>query len=221
MKFEVVPVTKLKPSKYNPPDRVESGISSLMNNVKKNMECTEYGLLAPIVVANDYTIIDGHRRYTVAVNLGIKKVPVIKHNSSSHELHIADGMWVSANNDTNMISGHQWLWRYMNGVSVAAKPLSRIKTLEKWLGKRSATALFKKILARGQSANTYQFGMGRYRAYTGKTSVQHMKKVAYYLLNVETSYRVRCAIEEFIPVNVLIYCVETRQKIASDFRVAS
>ena len=149
MKFEVVPVAKLKPSKYNPPDRVESGIGSLMTNVKKNMECTEYGLLAPIVVANDYTIIDGHRRYTVAVNLGIKKVPVIKHNSSSHELHIADGMWVSANNDTNMISGHQWLWRYMNGVSVAAKPFPELRHWRSGLVKSLPLHCLRKSLQEG------------------------------------------------------------------------
>ena len=219
MKFEVVPVEKLKMSKYNPPERVEKGISSLKKNIERNLTCTEYGLLSPIITADDYTVIDGHRRVVNFIKLGFKKIPIIRHNSSSAELY--DTMWVDSNCDTQMISGHQWLWRYMKGVSVAKKPLSRIRSLEKWLGKTSATSLFKRILARGDAANTYQFAMGRYRKYTGKTSKQEMKKLAYYMLNVEGSNRVRTAMDNFMPANMLIYCVESRQKFKGDFRVAN
>ena len=35
MKFEVVPVEKLKMSKYNPPERVEKGIGSLKKNIER------------------------------------------------------------------------------------------------------------------------------------------------------------------------------------------
>ena len=219
MKFEVVPIEKLKASKYNPPERVTTHIPSLVKNIRKNKQITEYGLLAPIVVAQDYTVIDGHRRLTVMKSLGAEKVPVIRHNSTSSEMF--DNMWVDSNKDTDKISGNQWLWRYMHGATVEQKALSRIKCLERWLGLNSATNLFKIILDKGQSANTYQFAMGLYRKYTGHTTMPHMKKVAYYLLYVDSAYRMKASITAFIPVELLVDSVMNRKPIITDWQVAS
>ena len=105
-------LSKLIPSKYNPPQRSRK-VKTLAANINEN------GLLQPITVANDFTIVDGHRR-VMALKLLCKEtnkqydevtVPVIQHNSNSHELY--DKMFISANKDTMLLNGHQYLWRYM------------------------------------------------------------------------------------------------------------
>ena len=54
---------------------------------------------------------------------------------------------------------------------------------------------------------------------TNKTqkNTAHMRKLAYYLLNVETCYRVKSAIRYFIPIRLLVDSVNNRKKIRSEF----
>ena len=44
-----------------------------------------------------------------------------------------------------------------------------------------------------------------------------MRQLAYFLLNVETPYRVKSAIAHFIPVNTLRKCVTKKKKIDIKF----
>lgn len=208
MRYITPLLSELIPSKYNPPQRVNK-VSALANNIKDN------GLLQPITVANDFTIVDGHRR-VMALKLLNKdaskvKVPVIQHNSNSHELY--DRMFISANKDTMLLNGHQYLWRYMQGKEIPKSFLSRIKNIESWIGKSHAKGMFRRILDMNHSANTYAMCMGMYRRYTNKKGLQHMRDLAYYLLNVENCYRVKSAIVYFIPVDELTHSVVNKKKL--------
>ena len=78
MKFKQFAVGDLKMSAFNPPVRHVQGMPALMKNIKEN------GLIVPIVIANDCTIVDGHRRYVGMKKLGYKKIPCVQHNTSSH-----------------------------------------------------------------------------------------------------------------------------------------
>jgi len=223
MEFKRVPLSEIVPSPHNPPQRIMgSRILKLKSNIMKTLDHKSEGegnLIQPITVAYDMTICDGHRRYQALVlaakERGLKRseveVPIIKHNSSSSDVY--DAMWVDANSDTMLINGAQCLWRYLQGVPIPQKYLSRIKTLEKWLGKEYADGMFRRIMNKGQSANTYQYIIGIYRAYTNKTSKAEMKKFVYYLLNVENAYRVKSSIAMFIPVDTLLNCVHQREKL--------
>ena len=66
------PVSKLKPSNYNPRTISEKDLKALVKNMNK------YGTLE-ILVANQRTgnIISGHQRLKAAILLGMKKLPVI------------------------------------------------------------------------------------------------------------------------------------------------
>ena len=219
MKYKVCALNELISSPYNPPQRTNKGMTALVTNILEN------GLLQPIVVANEMTIIDGHRRKQamqyIAQAKGIKEsempVSVIQHNSSSEEMY--DKLFVSSNKDTMLLNGHQYLWRYMNKASIPKKHLSRIKCLEKWLGKKYATGMFRRILDNGHSANTYQMCIGIYRTYTDETSKAHMRQLAYYLLNVSNCYRVKSSIANYIPVETLVKCVKDRKPIITLFSV--
>jgi len=218
MIFKRVPLNTLVPSPYNPPSR-ERKVEELARNIK------EYGLLVPIIVSSDLTVVDGHRR-TMAFKLIAKqdgkkesevKVPIIQHNSDSDAVY--DSMFISANKDTMLINGNQYLWRYMNGASVDSRNLSRIRWIEKALGATYAKGMFARILERGQSASSYQMSMGMYCRYTNTspTNKADMRKLAYYMLNVESSYRVKTAIAHFIPIDVLKECVKENKKIEASF----
>tara|TARA_R100000808_G_C2142951_1_gene150740 strand:- start:1539 stop:2204 length:666 start_codon:yes stop_codon:yes gene_type:complete len=221
MKYRICTLSELVNSPYNPPQRTDKGISALATNIRKN------GLLQPIVVADEMTIIDGHRRRSalemIAKSDGIKpskvKVSIIQHNSKSEELY--DALFISSNKDTMLLNGHQYLWRYMKGAEIPKTHLSRIKCLEKWLGKKYARGMFRRILDNGHSANTYQMCIGIYRTYTSKTTSSHMRKVAYYLLNVENCFRVKAAIANFIPVDTLVKCVNNKKQIVTEFSVGN
>ena len=223
MKYQRIALNTLVPSPYNPPSR-ENKTDILAQNIREN------GLLVPIVVANDLTIVDGHRRHMALQQIakadGNKesevKVSIIRHNSDSHEMY--DRMFIAANTDTMLINGHQYLWRYMKGASVPKYHLSRINWLITALGKNYAHGMFERILREKHSALTYQMVMGIYCRYVGikphkavTSRKTQMRQLAYFLLNVETPYRVKSAIAHFIPVRVLKKCVKDRKRIASKF----
>lgn len=71
MKIKEIEVEKLNPAEYNP-----RKISTRdMNKLKKGI--TEFGLVQPIVINSDMTIIGGHQRVAACRELGILKVPCI------------------------------------------------------------------------------------------------------------------------------------------------
>ena len=211
MRFKQFAVGDLKMSAFNPPVRHVQGMPALMKNIKEN------GLIVPIVIANDCTIVDGHRRYVGMKKLGYEKIPCVQHNTSSHLLY--DTMFLNANKDTMQLNGNQYLWRYMQGAVIPDNFLTRIKCLELWLGKRYAKGMFARILDKGHSASTYQNTMGIYRKYTRLTSKKAMKELAYYLLNVGSNNSVKSAVMFFITADALVRFVKNREVIKADFNV--
>jgi|TARA_R110002012_G_scaffold289498_3_gene482642 hypothetical protein len=211
MQFTTCKVSDLKPSPLNPPQR-KRNVAKLAKSIKQ-----VGGLLQPIVVASNKTIIDGHRRLMACKILGLENVPIIIHNSSSSKEY--DSLFVQTNEHTQLMNGNQYLWRYMNGADVPNYHLTRIKWLEKALGKTYAKGMFERILQENKSANTYQMAMGIYCKYTNKrqTNKKHMRELAYYLLNIENCYRLKSAIAHFIPIKLLVSSVVGKRKLKAEF----
>ena len=67
-----LPVSVLKPAEYNPRKKLKKGDKEY-EKIKNSIE--EFGFADPLVVNKDMTIIGGHQRLTVAVDLGYKVVP--------------------------------------------------------------------------------------------------------------------------------------------------
>ena len=109
MEFATCKVNDLKPSKLNPPQR-ERNVAKLARSIKM------VGLLQPIIIAGNKTVIDGHRRLMACKMLKLEEVPVIKHNSTSSKEY--DKLFVHTNEHTQLMNGNQYLWRYMNGASI-------------------------------------------------------------------------------------------------------
>ena len=70
--LKVLPVTVLKPAEYNPRKKLKPGDKEY-EKIKASIE--EFGFADPLVVNSDMTIIGGHQRLTVAINLGFTEVP--------------------------------------------------------------------------------------------------------------------------------------------------
>ena len=70
--LKVLPVSVLKPAEYNPRKKLKPGDKEY-EKIKNSIE--EFGFADPLVVNSDMTIIGGHQRLTVAMELGYTEVP--------------------------------------------------------------------------------------------------------------------------------------------------
>jgi len=70
--LKVLPVTELKPAEYNPRKKLKPGDREY-EKIKNSIQ--EFGFADPLVVNADMTIIGGHQRLTVAMDIGFTEVP--------------------------------------------------------------------------------------------------------------------------------------------------
>ena len=70
--LKTLPVSDLKPAAYNPRKKLKPGDKEY-EKIKNSIE--EFGFADPLVVNADMTIIGGHQRLTVALDLGYTEVP--------------------------------------------------------------------------------------------------------------------------------------------------
>ena len=70
--LKLLPVSVLKPAEYNPRKKLKPGDKEY-EKIKRSI--IEFGFADPLVVNADMTIIGGHQRLTVAMDLGYTEVP--------------------------------------------------------------------------------------------------------------------------------------------------
>ena len=70
--LKMLPVSELKPAEYNPRKKLKPGDKEY-KKIKNSIE--EFGFADPLVVNSDMTIIGGHQRLSVAMDLGYTEVP--------------------------------------------------------------------------------------------------------------------------------------------------
>ena len=206
MVFKTMLLSKLKFNPLNPvirTDDTHNGFKSLVSNIRKN------GLLVPIIVANDGTVIDGNRRLTALTILGVKKVPVVMHNSTSHKNF--DNLFLACNEDTMQINACQELERYLNGAKVKSVTYYNIKKVEEIGGRRS----LRQIVNVGKSPITFSIGLSQLRNYTGRTDKLFLRKALRWMLTTGSAYRLKSAISEFVPVPRLVKAIETATPLVS------
>lgn len=120
MQVKRVKISELKGARYNPKSR---SVGSRLKRLVASL--TEIGLIYPISVSKDMTIIDGHRRVAAATIVGWDEVPVL-----INEHDDANKVYAHVNSTGEMMSGLQVLQVYMiEPDAVAAKTR---KTIEKW-----------------------------------------------------------------------------------------
>lgn len=71
MNISNIPIGNLKPAEYNP----RKISREMLNALKKNIK--QFGLVDPLIVNKDMTIIGGHQRFKACMELGFKEIPCI------------------------------------------------------------------------------------------------------------------------------------------------
>jgi site-specific DNA-methyltransferase (adenine-specific) len=79
MKIEKVKIHDLKPAEYNPRKMTNKQYEDLKNSLEK------FGCVDPIIINSDNTIVGGHQRVRIMVELGATQVPVVRVNLSKED----------------------------------------------------------------------------------------------------------------------------------------
>ena len=201
MVFKTMLINKLKFNPLNPVIRTDDthhGFKALVTNIRKN------GLLTPIIVASNGTVIDGNRRLTALKILGVKKAPVVMHNSTSHK--VFDDLFVACNEDTMPINACQELERYLNGAKVKSSTYTAIKRVEEIGGRKT----LRQIVNLNKSPVTFSIGIGQVRTYTGREDTVFLRQALKWMLHTGSAYRLKAAINELTPVPRIISAIENK-----------
>jgi len=175
MTFKTMLLSKISFNPKNPvirTDETHMGFKSLVTNIRKN------GLLAPIIVATNGTVIDGNRRLTALRHLGVKEAPVVMHNSTSNK--VFDELFVACNEDTMSINACQELERYLNGAKVKLSTYGAIKKIEEVGGRKT----LRQIVNLNKSPITFAIALAQVRTHTGRTDKVFLRKALKWMFTV-------------------------------------
>ena len=75
MQIEKISISKLNPAQYNPRVRLQPGDAEY-EKLKRSIQT--FGYIDPIIINADGTIIGGHQRYYVLLDLGYDEIDVVK-----------------------------------------------------------------------------------------------------------------------------------------------
>lgn len=97
---------KLVPAAFNPPSRTAP---KALKALRANIE--QHGILVPLLVSRSMRIGAGHRRHQIALELGLKQVPVIFFDNSLNSLA---ELWGAEGRSTKSMNGKEWfhMWFY-------------------------------------------------------------------------------------------------------------
>ncbi len=71
LRIEYVSLDKVRPNTYNPNRQSDHDFQLLLKSIGED------GFTQPVVVAEDYTIVDGEHRWRAAAHLGMSTIPVV------------------------------------------------------------------------------------------------------------------------------------------------
>ena len=205
--YELVELSKITESKYNPvlrTDRSSSQYKQLKASIQTN------GLIVPIVLNSEYKVVDGHRRLNCFKDLGCSAIPAFINRHVDNDNY--DYVFMITNKNSMKINAAQETERYLAGATeISPKILKAIKSLEEIGG----TKCIQRVVDDKKSPNTFLIGISMYCSYTKKKTRKDQRKCLYWMLNVGTAYRLKTAMNFFIPAEILIDCVENRKDITA------
>ena len=202
MNLVTMKVKDVKRNDDNPPIRTDrdNKFKKLLTSVSK------YGLISPIVVSSNNVLINGTRRLAVHKDLGKKTIKAIRHNSDSH---LRFDEYFVESNVVEVISGSQWAWRYLRGASVPSK----LRSIFSFLKTVGGEACLKRMVELKKSPVSFAIGVSMFRNYTGNMSNTMAKKVIYWMLYVDSAYRLKSLIGEYVPMQILVNAIKEKKQI--------
>lgn len=83
LKVEYAPIEKIKPNDYNPNRQSDHDFEMLCRSIEED------GFTQPIIVLDDYTIVDGEHRWRAGKTVGLKELPVVKVDMTKEQARVS------------------------------------------------------------------------------------------------------------------------------------
>ena len=120
-------------------------------------------------------------------------------------------MFTALHVDTEKITAVQECERWLKGATnISNRVLRSIEALERYVGKTKAKYTIQACVTQNVSPTTLSCAISQYAEYANNKTVGQLRKVAYYLLNISTPWKVRVAIDSFMPIETLNECIAQR-----------
>lgn len=209
-KVVVVATGTLIESPINPDFRTEAG-KSLTKLEEGIIEAG--GIIQPIIVSNDWRVIDGHRRLQAAKNLGYAEVPVIK---SPLSLQIG---WRILNDTSLAIQSDGWVQAHYKGMAIENIPKperTRITEIKRLIGDEGFTEIAEREMS-SHVLNVAKFA-ARYieqRKGNERATDETTRSVLLWLIRLRQQFAVRSAIKQGMNPKVLRYSIENNLEIST------
>lgn len=227
MEMLTLNIKDLSLSPLNPSTRTKAKrLRTLKANLSKN------GQLTPIIVKRIHTsvtqtknkpttlnvlrVVDGHRRTHCLQELGHKTVQALVLTNNANY----DETFTALHSDTMKISTVQECERWLKGAKcISNRVMAIIGELQEMLGKTTARQVISRCVMSETSPGTLHKSIKKYSCYTGKDTRANNKEIAYWLLNISKPWILVRAIDSFIPVELLLECVDNKVNIPADWAI--
>lgn len=190
MKQTKVPVNSLKYAPHNPPTRsILANIQPLMNSMELR------GLIYPIIIDLNDTIIEGHRRTAAAIILGWETIPayIVKDVDAA-------SLFGELNTTSRKLNGAEALYVWFhNPLAVVPSQRIRFKEMQTTIGRKVVA----RIVDKGLSFNVFSLAR-RLSIYCGHKDYTMIKATTEWLLDCPCTIDVRKAMQGHIsPIKIM------------------
>lgn len=181
-KYRELKVGDIKAAPYNPANRVaERKLKQLADSMSR------YGLIYPVVVDAEHTLIDGHRRRAAAQMLGWETIPAVLMNGGTDR----DAVYASVNETSAKMAGNDALGVWLqNPKAVGRRQASTFESMAASIGRD----LVQKVFDDGMSSRVFSTAK-RICRYCDDTSDGTVRAVVEWLLQYAVIGRVMKAME--------------------------
>jgi hypothetical protein len=198
----MVPIDRIKLSGINPASRT----SKRALRVLAESICNLDGIVVPLIVRSDYTLLDGHRRLAAAKELGMTEVPCLIND---------DITYVALNETARKMSTLEWASVARNGGEVPPRIQKQLDRIVEWCGPNMLNVMAEM----GMSPNVIKeaAAVATYVS-VDPTSKPHMAMILRWLVLGRRSSAVHRAMLDRIPPNTLWKAITQDKDLRANWR---
>lgn len=198
---EMCPVDDIRCATFNPVSRTaQRALTKLMGEIKR-----AGGVLVPLIVSEDGTLADGHRRLACARELGLKVVPVLRYPVPASQL------FTILNSGILATKPKTWMEAVYQGFPLSDVPEAErrdISDLRRIAGKKT----FDELARNGRS--TWILTLARSVGdYVGRTDDKYIGRTIRWLERQGQQFATRRAMAEKCPPEVLTGAIDGNRPI--------
>ena len=202
MKLVMVPINELKKAECNPRSR------TVWNRKLMELKASiaEHGLITPLIIAKDGSILDGHRRRACIEALGWTAAPCV-----IRELGVQSG-WVQASMHTQPITGGQLMYAVDHGLDTKNLPKHKqqeFDKLERWMDEPT-----RRFLAEREASPNIVRTAASICRYTGIDDDRRRKDVVNWLIRHKAQKTARWAMDNNISPALLSSRIENDEPLS-------